>query len=165
MKKVISKWTLLICLIIFITGCTTTENEIDVKERSVDVKGIKTLTCNIVDNEEEIAINMDVDISKDYGKNKFLNGTFMVKLTLSDEAEAEDVNMLKNISMCSNDVMGELINYGQCDTTFLDKSLISTLTLDIDKMNSSTNISLEEIKSNIENTSHNGNCVIKQKDE
>ena len=166
MKKVVLSLIFLVSITILVTGCSKKEEEPAYQERNVTAKGVKTLICNIVEDEDGVIEEMNVNISRDYDKNELVNGSFIVKLTLNDNATEEEVGMLRNISMCSNSVMGEVINYGICDTTFEDKSSISTLVIDKEKISSNTNLSLEEIKDFLEkNREDKSICTIKQADE
>lgn len=168
MKKVLLSFLGVLSITLFLTGCNS-DNEEDtpiIQERVAVEKGVRVLHCDIENDDDGILLNMDVDITKDYDKNEFIGGVFTVSLTLNESATEEEVNMLKNISMCSNDMMGEFINYGDCHTTFEDKSLISTLVINKDLINRSTDMSLEKAKETIEKSQNSKNaCTIQKKDE
>lgn len=166
MKKIMIGSLLIFGMVICLTGCHKEEiskednTTTSVNKRIVVPKGIQVLDCNIEDDEGGALTNKIVHVTKNYDTNEFIDGSFIVKLTLDDSATNEEVSMLRNVSMCSSGEMGMLFQYGDCHTEFEGKSSISTLTLDLDSINEK-NISLEEIKESFRENS--SKCTIKEK--
>lgn len=166
MKKIIIGSFLIFSMMICLTGCGKVEvkkednTTASIHKRVEIPKGIQVLDCNIEENEGGVLVNKIIQVTKNYDTNEFLDGSFIVKLTFDDSATEEEINMLKNVSMCSSGEMGLLFQYGDCNIEFEGKSSISTLTLNVDSINEK-NISLEEIKESFKENS--SKCTIREK--
>ena len=136
----------LLILLVLITGCT--------KKEAKKEKTNKTISCTstVVENKINISSKFNFKVEK----NKVSSGKVVVELTLPKTSSEEEIEQLKNISLCSTDRMTDLVNLGKCTTKVKDKTLKSTLVIDDDKLD---DIDMDNIQKEIEKLS--GSCIIK----
>lgn len=147
------KRLLVLCLLlIFITGCTSTKNV----NKRVAKQQVLSCASSTIDN----GVRNKVNIKINYYNNIINSGTIKVQVILPIDSSEEEKEMLNTLSMCSTEVMTNIIEYGKCTSTVEDNKLISVLTIDKDKIKK-YNKSIKEIKDEIEkNNNLNCKCTI-----
>lgn len=147
MKKLL----LLFLTIILITGCS--------KKEEVQKREVKTqhLSCSSSTIDNGVRNNIKINIS--YSNNKIIDGKIRYELILPIDSSIEEKEMLNTLSMCSTDIMTNLIEYGKCTSKVKDNKLISILRIDKEKINNYDK-SIKEIKDELE-TNNNLNCNCK----
>ena len=148
MKKLL----LLFLTIILITGCS--------KKEEVQKREVKTqhLSCSSSTIDNGVRNNIKINIS--YSNNKIIDGKIRYELILPIDSSIEEKEMLNTLSMCSTDIMTNLIEYGKCTSKVKDNKLISILRIDKEKINNYDK-SIKEIKDELEtNINLNCNCKI-----
>lgn len=146
---------ILLIISLSLTACFNNKEVVEKNEK----KDKKELTCtgSSIDN----GMSFSSKLSVIYKEDKISEGTFTVELKLPEDADDEEKEMLKNFSLCSSDIMTDLVNYGKCTTEINENELKSTLKIkkslveDYDK-------TIDDLKEELEkNTNINGNCKIK----
>ncbi len=147
MKKLL----LLFLTIILITGCS--------KKEEVQKREVKTqhLSCSSSTIDNGVRNNIKINIS--YSNNKIIDGKIRYELILPIDSSNEEKEMLNTLSMCSTDIMTNLIEYGRCTSKVKDNKLISILRIDKEKIKNYDK-SIKEIKDELE-TNNNLNCNCK----
>ena len=148
MKKLL----LLFLTIILITGCSNKE---EVQKREVKTQH---LSCSSSTIDNGVRNNIKINIS--YSNNKIIDGKIRYELILPIDSSIEEKEMLNTLSMCSTDIMTNLIEYGKCTSKVKDNKLISILRIDKEKIKNYDK-SIKEIKDELEtNINLNCNCKI-----